>query len=371
MQKYELAVVGGGASGMLAAIRVGQLAGGRSTVLLEAGQRVGRKLLATGNGRCNLTNLHVSPGQYYGDVEAAAPLLALYPPQRIIGYFQGLGLLCRVQGEGRVYPYSNQAATVLNILRARLADLDVQERCGFSMQQIRRKDGGFLLTAVDGAQLYAKRVLLCTGGAAQAGSMSGYALARQLGHTVTPLHAGLAPVEVREARTARGLKGVRAAAQVTLWRGAKALCRTKGEVQFTERGLSGICIFEFSREVRSGDEIALDFVPEYSLPQLRELTGGTLDGVLHKALVQACPFAQCKDFRFTVTQAAPLRQAQVTAGGVPMEQLDGSCGSLRAPGAWLAGELLDVDGKCGGFNLHWAWTTALAAAESIVKEIRH
>lgn len=368
MQKYRLAVIGGGAAGLLGAVRAGQLIGGRHVVVLEAGPRVGRKLLATGNGHCNLTNLHVAPAQYYGDVAAAAPLLALYSPQRIIGYFQSLGLLCRVQTEGRVYPYSNQASTVLNILRENLQAHGVEERCGFPMKQIRRKEGGFLLTAVDGAQVYAQRVLLCTGGAAQTGTMSGYTIARQLGHTVTPLHAGLAPVEVQETKRIRALKGVRAQAAVTLWRGKKRLAHTEGEVQFTERALSGICIFTFSRMVQSGDVIALDLVPDYTLPRLRELTGGSLDGVLHKALARACPFDQCKDFRFTVAQVAPLRQAQITAGGVPLAQLDARCGSLRSPGAWLAGEILNLDGKCGGFNLHWAWTTALAAAEAIAKE---
>ena len=367
MQRYALAIVGGGAAGLLAGVRAGERMPGQRVVVLEANQRVGRKLLATGNGRCNLENLQASPACYFGDSRAAAPLLALYPPGRVLAYFQSLGLVCRTLADGRVYPYSNQASSVLNILRKRLAERHVEERCGFPVRGIDRRGEGYLLTAAHGEQLWARRILLAPGGAAQTQAQSGYTLARSLWHTVTPLHPALVPVEVREQRVVRALKGVRIPAAVRLERKGKCLMETRGEVQFTQTALSGICVFEFSRLVRSGDILSLDLVPEYSLSRLEQLTGGSLEGVLPKALYQACPFGEVKHFRFTAAQAGPMRQAQVTAGGVPLREIDARCGSLVSPGVWLCGELLNLDGRCGGFNLHWAWITALAAVEAIAK----
>ncbi|WOC33424.1 MULTISPECIES: aminoacetone oxidase family FAD-binding enzyme [Caproicibacterium] len=365
---YTLAVIGGGASGLLGAVRAAQLLGGKQVILLEAAPRVGKKLLATGNGRCNLTNLRVDVCHYHGDTVRAQKLLTAFPPQRILAYFQQLGLLCREQSEGRVYPYSMQSATVLNVLRGQLSCLGVAEQCGFAVQTIQRRHGDYRVQAKTGECVLAKYLLLSTGGLAQAGAENGYSLLEQLHHSTTPLKPALAPVRVREVRLVRSLKGVRTQAAVTLSHGGKVLRQTKGEVQFTEHGLSGICIFELSRDALPGDVISLDLVPEYSLPQLQKLTGGRLDGVLHKALAQVCPFEQCKHFCFTVEQAEDFRHAQVTAGGVPLEQLDNTCQSLFSPGVWLTGELLNVDGDCGGFNLHWAWSTALCAAQAIFEE---
>ncbi|MCH3972136.1 MAG: aminoacetone oxidase family FAD-binding enzyme [Oscillospiraceae bacterium] len=368
MPKYTLAVVGGGASGLLGAVRAAELLGGANVVVLEAAARVGKKLLATGNGRCNLTNMGVSVQHYHGDSAQAEQLLQAFPPKRILAYFQHLGLLCREQTEGRVYPYSLQASSVLNILRSHLQSCGVEERCDFTVQTIRRTPNGFLLHAQDGSSVCAQFVLLSTGGMAHAGTQNGYTLAKQLGHTITPLKPALAPVQVKENKTMRALKGVRVPAAATLRHGGKTVRQTFGEVQFTERGLSGICIFELSRDAVSGDVLSLDLVPDYSVSELRKATGGRLEGVLHKALVQICPFEKCKDFCFTVDHTADFRQAQVTAGGVPLSQVDDSCESLRSPGAWLTGELLNLDGDCGGFNLHWAWSTALCAANAVWKK---
>lgn len=365
---YTLAVVGGGASGLMGAVRASELLGGANVILLEAASRVGKKMLMTGNGRCNLTNRYVSPEHYHGDTELAAPILAAYPPEKILAYFQHLGLLCREQTEGRFYPYSMQASTVLNLLRARLHDFGGTELCGFAVQTIRRTANGYTILSKEYMPICARYVLLCTGGMAQAGAESGYPLLHQLKHTVTPLKPALAPILVRDARRLRPLKGVRAQAVISLRRGSQTLKQTRGEVQFTDRGLSGICIFELSRDAASGDILSLDLVPDYEMPELYKITGGKLDGVLHKALVQACPFQKCKDFCFTVDHTEDFKHAQVTAGGVPLAQLDGTCGSRRSPGAWLCGEILNIDGDCGGYNLHWAWSSALCAAQAVSEE---
>lgn len=365
---YTLAVIGGGAAGLMGAVRASELLGGANVILLEAAPRVGKKLLATGNGRCNLTNQNMSSQHYHGDADRAAPILEAYPPKKIIAYFQHLGLLCREQSEGRIYPYSMQASTVLNILRARLHDFGGKEQCDFAVQTICRTPNGYSILSKGGMSVCARFILLCTGGMAQAGADSGYPLARQLRHSITPLKPALAPILVRDKKRVRTLKGVRARAAVSLWRGSKMLRQTEGEVQFTDGGLSGICVFELSREAASGDVLSIDLVPDYSLSELYKITGGKLDGVLHKTLVQACPFERCKNFCFAVDRTEDFKHAQVTAGGVPLSQLDGSCGSRRSPGAWLCGEILNVDGDCGGYNLHWAWSSALCAVQAIREE---
>jgi predicted Rossmann fold flavoprotein len=367
-KRYTLAVVGGGASGLLGAVRAAELLGGANVVVLEAAARVGKKLLMTGNGRCNLTNMGVNIARYHGDTERAEQILQAFPPKRILAYFQHIGLLCREQTQGRVYPYSLQASTVLNILRARLKDLGAEERCNFAVRTVHRTPNGYVLYSQEKVPVCAQFVMLCTGGTAHTGDETGYPLVKQLGHSITPLKPALAPIWVQETKKVRALKGVRAPAAVVLKCGGKMLHRTEGEVQFTERGLSGICIFELAREARHGDIISLDLVPDYTSSELRKATGGRLEGVLHKALVQNCPFEFCKNFCFTVDRTADFQQAQVTAGGVPLSQVDASCQSLRSPHAWLTGELLNVDGDCGGFNLHWAWSTALCAAEAVYKE---
>ncbi|MBE6723189.1 aminoacetone oxidase family FAD-binding enzyme [Caproicibacterium amylolyticum] len=365
---YTLAVIGGGASGLLGAVRAAELLGGANVILLEAAPRVGKKLLATGNGRCNLTNMHADVSHYHGDTKYAEGILKAFPPKRILAYFQQLGLLCREQSEGRVYPYSMQAATVLNILRAQLERHEVTEQCGFAVRTVRRTSNGYTILSQDGTTVCARFLLLASGGMAQAGAESGYPLLRQLKHSITPLKPALVPIAVKEVKRVRALKGVRAQAAVSLQRGSKILRQTCGEVQFTEHGLSGICIFELSRDALPGDTVSIDLVPDYTLSELQKITGGRLDGVLHKALVQACPFAQCKDFCFTVEHTEDFKHAQVTAGGVPLSQLDETCQSLRSPGAWIVGEILNVDGDCGGFNLHWAWSTALCAVQSVCEE---
>ena len=370
-QQVQLAVVGGGASGLLCAAKAAQALGGEGVCILEAGKRVGTKLLATGNGRCNLTNMRAAPEHYHGDAAEAAPILAAYPPARVLETFRELGLLFREEGEGRVYPYSMQASSVLNLLRGRLQALGVEECCEFEVCTVRREGGGFRLTAADGRSLWARRCVLAAGGKSQS-KFTGYELARQLGHSVTPLRPGLCPIFVREQKRALALKGVRALGAVTLLRGEREVARSSGEIQFTAQGLSGICIFELARFARPDDVLSLDLAPDLDAAELRfaaAAAGGSLQGVLPKALAAVCTPESCRDLRFTVAQTAPFQNAQVTAGGVPMAEVTGRCASKKAPGLWLLGELLNVDGDCGGFNLHWAWATALAAAEELSGEV--
>lgn len=398
----ELAILGAGASGLMAAnAAAAALAGsGASLVVLEGNPKPGKKLLATGNGRCNLTNLEISPRRYHGDA-LAGEVLKRYPAGRILEEFEGLGLLCRADGEGRVYPNGNQAAAVLHALMRGLGGC-IRE---FPVAAVERTRKGFRLASKDGQVLEAKRLILACGGmASPAHSMggAGYELAKSLGHTVTELSPSLVPLKTPE-RACRSLKGMRAKARASLYAGGRRLAAESGEVIFGDGQLSGICIFNLSaawREKGPGPaQVGLDLLENWALgdflaylqrlrrehPQLPagELFSGALNLRVGQELAKAAGLERdrplealtpsqleraaklAKDWRFPVTGPGAWADAQVTAGGVPLSQVDpNTMASKLCPGLYLAGELLDVDGDCGGYNLHWAWATGLIAGKA-------
>lgn len=411
MERYDLAVIGGGASGLAAcAAAARKLFGtGRRVVLLEKNPRVGKKLLSTGNGRCNLTNRNAAAPAYHGDAARIASVLEHFSPERIVGAFSEMGLVCRELDGGRIYPYSLQASSVLNVLRRTLERYQVKTLCDFSVQNLEKGSSGFTVSARDGRSVSALRVVLAAGGKAcpQSGSSGdGYGLLRPFGHSVTELSPALVPVKTDPALI-RPLKGVRFPARAALKQDEKIIAEPEGEVQFTESALSGICIFDLSRFVPhdgSGKmRISLNLMPEYTKEETaallsrtaeaeRELPCGLLaEGVFGKVLStelvrRALPDPSrpagslsqrelseiartAGDFSFPVSGTPGWDRAQVTAGGVPLREVNADLQSRLCPGLFLCGELLDADGNCGGFNLHWAWSTGFetgaAAARSL------
>lgn len=400
---YEIAVVGAGASGLAAA---GEAVQAGSTIVLEAGKKPGRKLLATGNGRCNLGNRGIDPRRYHGDTERAARVLERFPAEKLEQFWRKNGLLCRELDEGRLYPYGLQASSVLECLLRRVLQRGGELRCEFPVQSIRREQGLLTLSGPAG-QVRARRVILACGGMASpplGGSDAGYRLAASLGHRVTPIFPSLVQLTAPPAR-AKPLKGARSLAEISLWAGAHGVASSRGEVQFTGEGLSGICVFEISRaygELSAQDkrqaELSVCLMPEYGpgdifaflrtaaaspLLPAQELLDGMLNRLVAREVLRAAvrelpPYARqlkpaqlsaiaarVRDFRFPVTGTAGWGAAQVTAGGVPLAEIDVSTlESRRCPGVYLTGELLNVDGDCGGFNLHWAWATGLLAGRS-------
>ena len=251
-EKINLAIIGGGASGLIAAITASKICKQTKQItIFEGASRVGKKLLATGNGRCNLTNIHASAKHYYGDTRLIEAILRTYPPQRVIQYFEEIGLLCKEESEGRIYPYSLQASSVLDVLRFNAEELQVEIICDCPIHNIQSKNGIFILENHQQQTFIADKVILATGGKAspQLGSAgNGYTLAKQLGHTVTPLYPALTILKTPP-EYVKSLKGMRSHVTATLKCNGKAIRHEKGEVQFTEQGLSGICMFQFSRHV--------------------------------------------------------------------------------------------------------------------------
>lgn len=396
----DILIIGGGAAGLAAAIEAARI--GRVTVL-EKGPRVGRKLAVTGNGRCNLSNLDLSPAHYHGeDGDFVLPALTRFGVEDTLRFFHGLGLLTVSESSGRVYPHSDQAGSVVDVLRfaaGRAADI----RCDTAVTGVRCADDCFEVATTAGT-LFCQKLIVAAGGEASprfGGGADGYRLLQSLGHTCVPRTPSLVPLKTDNALT-RPLKGVRADAAVTLLNGGREVCRSAGEVQFTEYGLSGPAIFEVSREAarsRAG-VIRLDLLRETPLDELEALLLGRRDsgltvenlltGILHNKLGRTLllslgykldrPVAELTDgdlggvaravkgVELPVTGTLGMESAQVTAGGVRTAEFDPwTLESRLVPGLFACGEVLDVDGDCGGYNLHWAW----ASAELTTREILH
>ncbi len=406
-QIWEYAVIGGGASGLAAAVFCARLASGNSVLLLEKGARVGKKLLATGNGTCNITNRHASPAHYHGENADSftAPALAAFPPQAAVSFFESIGVACVIRDNGRVYPRCEQAGAVLDCLRLTLDSLGVTQQCDCAVTAIQKTGDGFQLETSQGTVL-ARRVFMATGGAAApslGGSSDSYRLPLSLGHRKTPLFPSI--VQVRTDTTfVRAMKGLRAEAVVTFSLDGTPLAAEKGEILFTEYGVSGPAVMQISRAVGDWERrkegsltLSLDLCPDLSAPQLLTLLQQRcalarrgedfLTGLLNKRIGQTlCRAADIslsettktlsdnalrrlcdtiKRFTLKVTGTQGFGGAQVTAGGIATADVDPhTMESRRVKGLYLLGEVLDVDGDCGGYNLQWAWASAYAAARA-------
>ena len=397
-----IGIIGAGASGMAAALAAAEDPNVQ-VVLFERQARVGRKLQATGNGRCNLTNLHAAQGGYHGqDVAFSAPALAAFNPEETLRWFRTLGLITVAEPSGRVYPYSDQANSVVDVLRFALEKPNIQLCTGFEVQKIKRENEGFTLS--DGQQTVScdKLIVACGGlaGTKLGGSMSGYKLLGKLGHRCTRLRPALVQLKCGWSGV-NALKGVRANCRVEILHDQKLYAQSTGELQFTEYGLSGPVIFEVSRDVcqTPGKWIArLDFLPQMALEEvetelhrradlampLEELLTGVLHNRLGRVLTKAAGVHQLplsiedikaigravKEFEVELTEPLGMDSAQVTAGGVLTEQFDPqTMQSLLVPGLYACGEVLDIDGDCGGYNLQWAWSSGYCAGNHAGKEI--
>ena len=351
---------------MMAAISAPQQ-GDHNVRIIEKNPITGRKLLATGNGRCNLTNSSCAGSQ------------------ETLNFFREMGLLTREEAEGRIYPYTEQASTVQEVLVNTLRYLQVELISSTEVVSVEKSDSLFHIRTKEQTPLCSDLVILATGGKAgpQYGSTGdGYRIAKSFGHTVVRLMPSLVQM-VSEQSVFKELKGVRAKGQVTLLRSQVPVDTERGEVQFTEDGLSGICIFNLSRQYNRGDSVQIDLFPEYGEAELSTLLSDcaehlgsrtleeVLAGMLHKKLVPVILNALSlrkdrkadslsreemkkivrflKGWMIEISGTKGWKEAQVTSGGVDLAEIDlHTMESRLVKGLYFAGELLDADGKCGG-----------------------
>lgn len=408
---YDALIIGGGASGLAAACDL--VRGGASVILLEKQPRVGHKLLATGNGRCNMTNLNASASCFHGDREAAQSALSAFPPDRIRAFFEGLGVPSVADEAGRVYPMSNQAASVLDALRLYAAENGCEIVTDCAAEAILPGKMHFTVRAGGNRSFQARNVLVCTGGLAapKLGACGdGYKMLESLGHSIVPRFPAIAALKTPP-EIVRGLKGQRAGCTVSLLSCGKVLRQEDGEVIFADDGVSGIAVMQLARKVgellrkKKPCELRLSFLtqcsPERALSILtqrarhdlparpmEDFLNGIVSRRLGQVLVRASGIAPMSRPASTLSEdelralAAILtgwtlpvigvqgfEQAQVTAGGVSLKDFDpATLQSRKVPRLYAAGEVLDVDGDCGGFNLQWAWSSALIVSHHILQK---
>ncbi len=393
-----IGIIGGGASGMAAALAAAENRDNH-IILMERQARVGRKLGATGNGRCNLTNLHAGSQGYHGEEpDFAAPALGRYGVGETLDWFRGLGLYTVAEDSGRVYPYSDQANSVVDVLRFALEQPNITQKLGFEAEKVKKTADGFRVEGKEETVACDRLIIACGGlaGTRLGGTMSGYKFLRSLGHKCTRLRPTLVQLKSSWAGTA-ALKGVRANCHAAIYHNDCLHSQSTGELQFTEYGLSGPVMFEISRDACQGTgawKCRLDFLPAMDGDTLtrellrRKATGlpatelftGILHNRLGRVLTQAAGISAnrkiaelsdwelteaaklAKSFDVALTEPMGMEAAQVTAGGILTKDFDQHTMESRVvPGLYACGEVLDIDGDCGGYNLQWAWSSGRLA----------
>ena len=405
--KTDILIIGGGASGLAAACVLAEA--GKGSLLLEKEQRLGRKLLATGNGRCNLLN--TGAPVYFGGAGFAEKALSHYGVREVTAFFHSLGLTIREEEGGRAYPMTGQAASVLDCLKAGMGKCtEVQAITGCAVTGIRLADGGFTVDTEPGETYFAKRIILAAGSPAAphlGGSGSVAAIAAGMGHRLIPFRPALCAL-VCETKEIKGLSGLRLPACLTIYRGKRPVSASAGEILFTETGVSGVCAMQLAESAGEGlllnEEVTLsiDFSPLVGLsePLMRRLDPAEVNretsrvkmlGLLEKrrgrlgreqmftgllpaklaGKVQGLPIVKAAEWlsglTLKVLGTRSFDQAQVAAGGLDTAGFDPETMESRLiPGLYVCGEALNVDGDTGGFNLLFAWASGILAARHAI-----
>lgn len=400
----KVLVIGGGASGLMAAIMAAK--NGAEVSVFEKKDILGKKLLATGNGKCNLTNLDFDVNKYNSsNKEILNYYFGLFDEKTAIQTFNEFGLLLKDRN-GYIYPSCEQASVVLDILKNKLEELNVKVFTEEGVLKILKTSQGLQVTTSKSVYVF-DSVILATGSKASLGKKDssflgkdGYYIAQCLGHSVVPVLPALVQIECEESLFG-SIAGVRADCVITLYDENRALKREFGELQITDYGISGIPVFQLSSDVAKylaqGRKLkcVIDFMPEmeddtfeeFMTNRIGQYTGKTVEqfftGLLNKKLCSLfieqselepneviSPeifkklFESCfliKQFVVSVKNTKSFMDAQVCSGGIPLSEVDEKLQSRIVPGLFISGELLDVDGRCGGYNLQWAWTSGAIA----------
>lgn len=403
---YDVIIIGAGASGLICAVECARR--GKKTLLLEKSSQTGRKILASGNGRCNVTNAFVRPDCYRGDAALAQAALAQFSFEECMRYFNSLGVLLAQEGEGRVFPATGKATAVAEALKLAALEAGAEIKTDCEVRRVTHKDF-FAVSAQNGERFSAKRVVLACGSCAYpqlTGTHAGYELAQSLGHHIIKPVPTLCALNVKEKAFAR-LAGIRCQVRLTLPAKEKLPgAETQGELLFTNYGLSGPAAINISgpaaAHLAKGEaSLQIDFFPQTpaleTFFQTRMKRFGErkpkdfFTGMLHEnianllidfiglrknaPMLDQTPHTLMRAWKtlhgwpVTAVSARPWTEAMAAAGGVNTREINyNTFESLIRPGLYITGELLNVDGKSGGFNLHFAWSSGLAAARNMPED---
>lgn len=407
MQKsnnFDAVIIGGGASGLMCAIAAKQINKNISVAIIEKNDRVGKKLLSTGNGRCNLTHSDVTAEKYCGSFKNQSNIVfEKYNTKRLLDIFKNLGLLTFCDNDGRYYPLCKQASAVLDVLRFACDRLNVKIFCSENIRSI-RQGGNRFSVITDGNEFVAKKLVIANGSKAApklGGNSSSADYLKNFGHSFISFSPALCPVKVKS-DVIKSLKGIRATAKAVLFdKNGKFAKEEIGEVQFNDNSLSGICIFNLSLYTKKDFSISLDLLPDISDWELKSLIynnkklfsdltiDNLLTGILQKRLGQAVlkeskvtDFSRkcstisdseienvvrtIKNMRFPVIENCGFEQAQCALGGVSGREIDeNTMQSKIVKNLYVCGEAIDFCGECGGYNLHFAFASGLTAGENL------
>lgn len=400
---YDIITVGAGAAGLAAAISAKRNNRDLKIAILEAQSKAGKKILVTGNGRCNLTNTNVSKEFYHGSFDVSKTINR-FSAEKLINFFSTLGLVCDIETNGLVYPHSRQASAVLDVLLMEIKRLKIEIICDCKVELIRKKGEFFNIKTSNGEYTAKKAVMSCGGKAfpTAGGTGLGLDVIKNLGHKITPLFPALCPIQVKS-DFMKSLKGIRAKAEVTLYDGEKAIKSEIGEVQFTDNALSGICVFNLTTLLPKTKNpiISVNLTKDYSYIELLNLlndrkklfanepienyfTGlfhknigiALLKSVTDKPMTEICKRLSDKEikalanliqnWKFECKQCKDFSKAQVMLGGVNGNEVNGyTFESKVVKNLYICGEALDVCGDCGGFNLHFAFASGIITGENL------
>ncbi len=406
MKEYrDIVIIGGGASGIACAIKAAENNRYKKITILEKQSKIARKLLSTGNGRCNFTNINANRSNYHGSfAKYVDAVFEKYSPDRIIDNFKSYGLVSKVESEGRVYPYSNHASSVVDILRLQLDSLNIEIVCDCEVESVSKNKGNFQINT-NVYTYFSKKVVFTSGSLAGnnlGGSMKGVQILQGLGHSYSHISPALCPIMVKS-NVLLSIKGIRSTGKVALLCDDKVIKEEFGEIQFTEKALSGICIFNLATYIKEKHNylIKVSLLPDYSENQLKEMmkyrvnTLGNrrcedfVTGLFHKklglALLKECNISPLSkpikeltgkeidkltniinNWIFTVTGLADFSKSQVVSGGIKGNEINpNTMESKIIPNLYICGEAIDIDGDCGGFNLQFAFASGFLAGENL------
>ncbi len=402
---YDIIVVGGGASGLVCALELAR--SGKKVALLEKEITCGRKILVSGNGECNFTNRLVAPEKYYGDQDFVKAALDQFSYQDALDYFKNLGLLYREENN-RFFTYTSKASSLATCLTCALKEAGAQLVLRTEVSKITQdnKTQIFKVFSKQGQNYFAKNIVLACGSLAYpqvGGSKAGYALAQSFGHTIKSLSPALCSINLQEKAALTRLAGLKIQAMATLKENGKLIAEEEGEVLFNNQGVSGNNIFSISRNAKKGQILELNLFSQFSKQEfsaflderaqkyakrkLKDFFAGILADSVANLLIDflgfkknllICDlnsqnFARIKEvlqaWPFKVESLRPFEQACAACGGVDTRQIEkGTFRSLKNQNLYITGELLDIDGRCGGFNLHFAWASGFCAAKTLLKK---